>query len=110
MLRAASSRNALTMTWASSKYHLALKVLKLVTPPANLRAMFGLLISLLQSIKFCFRNHTQMEIEIFALRHQLNVLQRSGPATAAGLAGPLVLDLPFTLLDQLALRSCHREA
>src|SRR2546425_11909015 len=39
--------------------------------------MFELLLSFLQSLRFCFRSHAQMEIEILALRHQLNVLQRS---------------------------------
>ena len=43
--------------------------------------MFELLLSLLQSLRFCFRSRVQMEVEILALRHQLNVLQRSVPRT-----------------------------
>ena len=39
--------------------------------------MFEVLISFLQSLRFCCRSRTEMEIEIFALRHQLGVLQRS---------------------------------
>ena len=39
--------------------------------------MFELLLSLLQSLNLCFRSRARMEIEILALRHQLNVLQRS---------------------------------
>src|SRR6266581_888615 len=39
--------------------------------------MIDLLLALLQSLRFCFRSRSQLEIEIFALRHQLNVLHRS---------------------------------
>jgi len=39
--------------------------------------MLELLFSILHSLRFCFRTRSQLEIEILALRHQLNVLKRS---------------------------------
>src|SRR6185436_10735583 len=41
--------------------------------------MSALLTSLLQSLRLCCRSRVRMGIEILALRHQLNVLQRSVP-------------------------------
>jgi len=39
--------------------------------------MFGLSVSLLQSLKSSCRTHAQLQIEILSLRHQLAVLRRS---------------------------------
>jgi hypothetical protein len=54
-----------------------LKQLKLVPFADRLAAMFSVLLSILQAARVSVRSRAALQLEILALRHQLNVLQRS---------------------------------
>ena len=62
--------------------------------------MRSVMVSLLVTLRASLRNRAALQLEILALRHQLNVVNRSRPhATAAHSCGPNVVGLAVARLE-----------
>ena len=61
--------------------------------------MFSLLISGLQTLRVSVRSRAALQLEILALRHQLQVLQRPPPACPLDASRPAALDVAVADLD-----------
>ena len=75
------------------------------------------MLTVLFSVRDCFRARAVLQAEILALRHQLLVLQRSSRTRRLRLrwADRVLVGLAFAIVERLALgtapcRDCHRLA
>jgi hypothetical protein len=66
----------------------------------------SVLLSLLQSLQWTVRSRAALQLEVLALRHQLQVLQRA--ANRDG--GPVALGLAVPHVDGVANGARHRQA
>ena len=72
--------------------------------------MISLLVSVYSAVCSSFRTRAALQLEILALRHQINVLRRvTARACTPAPRGPVPLDLAFALLAKLALGPGHRQ-
>ena len=73
--------------------------------------MTSLLISVLMTLRGIVRSRAALHLEVLALRHQLQVVQRvASTTTASGEGGPVVLGVAVTHVEQLANHTRHRDA
>jgi hypothetical protein len=73
--------------------------------------MMSVLVSLLKTLRLSARSRAALQLEVLALRHQLQVLQRSRPrAVAAREDGPLALGPTLKHLDRMANGARDRQA
>jgi hypothetical protein len=68
-----------------------------------------MLMAVLAAARDCLRTRAALQMEVLALRHQLNVLQALGEATEADRCGSISLGPVVAVLDRLAVCPGPRE-
>lgn len=71
--------------------------------------MTSILLSLLLTLRGCVHSRAALQFEVLALRHQLQVLERSRPAATVLSGGPPPLGVAFACLARVASGARHRE-
>ena len=72
--------------------------------------MISVLVALFLSLRSCLRSRVVLQLEILALRHQLQVLNRSRPRRLQLVPADLALGVAVAIVDRLANRARHRPA
>jgi hypothetical protein len=71
--------------------------------------MFVMLLTVLRSFRVYFQGRADLQAEIFALRHQIVVLQRQTPKAELETRRSTLLGLPIPILVPMAFSAVDRE-